>query len=177
MKRIAGLRGALLAAALGFMGCQTQDEAKLEDSQTAWNQMLRQQGAATYSYVVPTSSSAGFGYWTRTTLQFQNGSATYRGFETASALDDGRPAPLTLQWEERGAELGSHTDAAPLATIDQLYQRCASDVLARDPDENAIYLELDARNILETCVYVPKNCADDCAFGVTLADVEMGIKY
>ena len=53
MKRIAGLRGALLASGLGLMGCQTQDEARLEDSQSAWQKMLRQQGAATYSYVVP----------------------------------------------------------------------------------------------------------------------------
>jgi hypothetical protein len=178
MKPIAGLRGALLAAALGALGslgCQTQDEARLEDSQSAWHELLRQQGAATYSYVVPTASFSGFS--TRTTVQFENASATYRRYESTAWLDDNTLSPIALQWEERGAELGSHTGAAPLATLDDLYERCRSEVLTRDPDDNGIYLELDARNILATCVYVPKNCWDDCSFGVTLAEVEMGLRY
>ena len=106
-----------------------------------------------------------------------NGSATYRRYESTAWVDDDTLAPIALQWEERGAELGSHPEAAPLATLDALYERCRSEVLTRDPDENRIYLEFDERGILETCVYSPRNCVDDCSFGVTLVDVEMGIKY
>jgi hypothetical protein len=175
MRLIPGLRVALATAALAVAGCQTDDEAKLEDSQSAWREMLRQQGAATYSYVTPTLSWTG--YATRTTLQFQAGSATYRRYEATPVLADSTLGPMTLQWEERGAELGSHTDGAPLATLDQLYERCGSEVLTRDPDANAIYLEFDARNILQTCVYVPKNCADDCDVGIRIADVTMGLTY
>jgi hypothetical protein len=176
MKRSIGLRVGLAAAALGLMGCQTADEQRLDDSRSAWNQMLRQQGAATYSYVVPWQSWTG--YRSRTTLQFQNGSATYRRFEATPLLDDEMLGPIATQWEERGVELGRHTDSgAPLSTIDQLYQRCASEVLTRDPDDNGIYLELDARNILKTCVYTPRNCWDDCSFGVMIEDVEMGLRY
>ncbi len=175
MKRSVGLWVVLVAAALGLSGCQTKDEARLEDSESAWRALVRQQGAATYSYVVPQSSWTGFS--TRTALQLESGSVTYRRYESTTWVDDNTLSPIALQWEERGAELGNHTGAAPLATLDDQYRRCATEVLTRDPDDNGIYLEFDARNILQTCVYVPKGCVDDCSFGVTLADVELGIKY
>jgi hypothetical protein len=168
-------RAALVAVvALPLMACQSQDEARLERSLSDWRQITRTQGD-TYSYAV--SSSSWTGYETRTALQIESGAVTFRQFESSTRGDDGTQTPLAVQWEERGAEVGTHMAAAAAATVDMLYQRCASEVLTVDPGRNAITLWFDERNVLQTCTYVPKNCADDCTFGVWINELEMGRKY
>jgi len=174
MQRRLGLTVALATSALGLMGCQGERDARLEDSQSAWHEVQRQQGN-TYSYAVPTESWTG--YATRTALQIQASSAAYRRFESTPLLNDDSYGPIALEWEERGADVGSHPGGAPPVTLDVLYQRCRNEVLARDPGENTITLAFDERNILRTCVYTPRNCADDCSFGVWVAELEMGTKY
>lgn len=41
----------------------------------------------------------------------------------------------------------------PAVNVDALYDRCAREVLTRDPDENWITLAFDDRNLLQTCTY------------------------
>ena len=129
----------------------------------------------TYSYEVSTSSFTG--YQTLTTLQFETGVATYRRFDSASPLATGQLGPFVVQWEERGTEVGSHPGAPPPDTIDTLYDRCAHEVLAQDPNRNTIALFIDEAGILRSCVYVPDNCQDDCTIGVWLAHLMMGKTY
>ena len=126
----------------------------------------------TYSYSVSTFSWTG--YRTRTVLQFEQGVGTYRAFESVQLIGGAPSGPLVLEWEERGAEVGSHTNAAPVATVDQLYDRCAADVLTQDPNRNTITLAFDEHGVLAECTYVPMGCADDCTMGVWLAELAMG---
>jgi len=60
---------------------------------------------------------------------------------------------LTLQWEERGTEVGGHPVAAPPATVDALYDQCAREVLPQDPDRNDVFLYFDDAGILQACFY------------------------
>jgi hypothetical protein len=170
-------RFALVAfAAVAALRCSADnaDLATLEKSRIAWRDLAAMHDD-TYSYEVSTSSFTG--YQTLTTLQFETGSATFRRFESAAPLATGLPGPLVVQWEERGTEVGSHTGSPPPDTIDTLYDRCARDVLAQDPNRNTIVLYLDEAGILKSCIYVPDNCADDCNMGVWLSHLTMGKTY
>ena len=110
-------------------------------------------------------------------LQFESGVATYRRFDVLTPQQDGGTGVLTLQWEERGTEVGAHPVAAPPATVDALYDQCAREVLPQDPDRNDVSLYFDAAGILLACFYVPRNCADDCSFGVGIGNLQMGKTY
>ena len=162
--------------ALAAFGCSLPNAelATLEKSRTVWRDLAAMHDD-TYSYDVWTSSFTG--YQTLTTLQFETGIATYRRFESAVPLATGQPGTLVVQWEERGTEVGSHTGAPPPDTIDTLYDRCAHDVLAQDPNRNTIALYIDDAGILKSCIYVPDNCADDCTMGVWLSHLMMGKIY
>jgi hypothetical protein len=56
----------------------------------------------------------------------------------------------------------------PPLTIDQVYDRCATEVLSKDPAENVIHLSTHPGGLLEVCSYREKTCADDCARGVRI---------
>lgn len=171
MQRRLSLTVVLTSVVCGLTGCQSVNEEKLEDSRAAWNALAREQDN-TYSYAVHSQSWTGFA--TRTAIQIQNGTPTYRRFESTPMIPE---TPLSLQWEERGAELGSHSGAPPAATMEKLYDRCATEVLTQNAGTNEITLRFDGRNLLIQCTYVPDNCADDCLFGVSVAELEMGLKY
>ena len=108
----------------------------------------------TYSYEVGTSSWTGFS--TRTVLQFESGVATYRRYDVLTPQQDGGTGVLTLQWEERGTEVGGHSLARRrLAPVDALYDQCGSEVLTQDPDRNDVTIWFDDAGILLACFYIP----------------------
>jgi len=173
--------GALVACL--SIACSSSDgphKSALEESRSVWRGLVAMNGE-TYSYAVETSSFSGSA--TRTLLQFEPGAeleravATYRGFEVATPTPEGARGPLVLQWEERGAEIGSHPDGAPADTVDVLYDRCARDVLTKDPKLNDISLEFDDAGILRLCSYFPRGCQDDCSVGVLISDLQFGKTY
>lgn len=171
MHRTLSVASLPLAFIFVVAGCQSEDEARLQDSRVAWAAWAAPHGN-TYSYAVSTQSWTG--YATRTAVQIQGGTPIYRRFESSPMIGG---MPLSLEWEERGPEVGTHPNAGPAATMEQLYDRCAGEVLTQDPDTNEITLVLDERNILRRCTYRPLSCQDDCLFGVWVGELEMGLKY
>jgi hypothetical protein len=173
MLRSAGTLTATLTV-LAIAGCGLEQDY-LADSRAKWRKLADGSGD-TYSYSVSTSSWSG--YRTLTALQFESGAGTYRRFESNGvSFQQGSTAPLVVEWEERGADVGSHPTGAAVATVDQLYDRCALDVLSRDRNQNTITLDFDDRGILRACTYRPLNCADDCTMGVGIEDLVMGKTY
>ena len=170
------LATAVLAASIAA-GCSSADPRRqaLDDSRDSWR-ALAAANAETYSYEVGTSSFSG--YASRTVLQFESGVATYRRYDLATPDEGGGPGALTLQWEERGSEVGGHSGgAAPPATVDALYDQCASQVLTQDPDRNDFVIGYDDAGILQACFYIPRGCQDDCSFGVGVSNLQMGKTY
>jgi hypothetical protein len=168
------LATAALAASIAA-GCSSDPRQEaLNDSRAIWR-ALAAGNAETYSYEVGTSSWTGFA--SRTVLQFESGVATYRRFEVLTPQQDGGTGVLTLQWEERGTEVGAHPVAAPPATVDALYDQCAREVLPQDPDRNDVVLYFDDAGILLACFYIPRNCADDCGIGVGIGNLQIGKTY
>ena len=55
------------------------------------------------------------GFGTRTVIQIQDGTPSYRRFESSPMIPE---TPLSVQWEERGAEVGSDSGAPPAAAME-----------------------------------------------------------
>ena len=102
-------------------------------------------------------------------LEFNDGDAVIaRAFELVN------PEGITEStWAEDATSLGTHPEGAPLLTIDEIYERCESEVLIKDPAANWITLTLSENGVLQTCSYFPKSCADDCATGFSIDSLEL----
>ncbi len=177
MRDLQGLKVACAAlAALASAGCHDENanESRLAESRGAWRAMIAAQGE-TYSY--EQGSESWTGYRTHSAVQFEDGAATYRRFESSPGFVDGMLVPLELKWEERGGEIGTHVEAGPIASVDQMYDQCARDVLTRDPGRNMIELAFDERDLLQVCSYWQDGCADDCWMGVGISNLQMGKSY
>jgi hypothetical protein len=165
----------LTLTVLAIAGCGIEQQDHLAESRATWRELADGSGD-TYSYLVSTYSWTG--YQSLTALQFESGVGTYRLLESNGvSFQPGSTAPLVLEWEERGADVGSHLNGAAVATVDQLYDRCAKEVLSQDRNQNTITLEFDNRGILGVCTYRPTNCADDCTIGVWIENLMMGKTY
>ncbi len=63
------------------------------------------------------------------------------------------------RWVERGSAIGSHDDAAPPYTVDELYAQCGN--ILRQQPELAVRLYFHPNGLLMHCGFVPGEC-DDC---------------
>ena len=146
----------------------TQEQKLLAKSLETWQQLKTQNGE---HYRYKTSFASFFGFGSTTTLTVQAEKVIARTYESYSTNDEGgREAGES--WTEEGAALGSHEAGAALRTVDELYGVCRSDVLTQNPLENDLYLVFRDDEVLKTCEYFPKNCADDCFMGVSIAGLE-----
>jgi len=105
---------------------------------------------------------------TRTIFLVEEGDVVERAFKQQIGEGEGSS---TTTWMETGAEVGSHTGAHRVATLDDLYAECADEVLTKDPSENFINLSFSPEGLLQVCTYRPIHCADDCTFGPVITDV------
>lgn len=144
-------------------------EEILAESLSAWTQ-LKAADDGTYQYTRSDSSFSG--YRNTTTFLVENDVVVRRSFEEFDANDT-----LVDSFDEEGAQVGSTegTSAAPVHTIDELYEICRDEVLTQDPESNTISLELRDDGVLSYCFYVPNDCADDCAEGVDIDDLDMSL--
>jgi hypothetical protein len=110
----------------------------------------------TYHYTLAFDSFSGTK--TRTSFEIVDDVATVRTYVRV----DG--ASIYESWVETGAEIGSHFGELP-RTMEQLYEDCARDVLSQSPGTNVIVFSSDQRGVLQSCLYVPSGCHDDCAMG------------
>ncbi len=142
----------------------TELNKELEKSLLIWDSE-KSKNDGSYTYTTGFTSWVGFGY--RGTIVVKNNEIVERhhvGFSAEDASND--------SWREITPDtLGSHTYGAELKLIDELYIECERDVLRQDSSTNYIYLTFHPDGLLKQCSYSPKNCADDCSFGVRIDSV------
>ena len=150
-------------------GCgQLGKQNDLAKSLATW-QNLKAQNGDLYRY--ETSFASLFGFGSTTTLTVQAEQVVVRAYEAYRYNSPGG-REVTASWTEVGVAVGTHGAGAAPRTIDELYGVCRSEVLTRSSLENDFYLEFRPDGVLERCVYVPKNCADDCSSGVNITGLE-----
>lgn len=138
--------------------------SRLQESLEVWHTQRDAHGGS-YQYEV--SFQSWTGSRSTTTLIVQDNVVVERHFESSWLSDNGETVLYEESWQETvHTELGTHTGADPVKTIDELYAECADSVLTLPASENEFVLEFRPDGILDTCVYIPHNCADDCAMGV-----------
>lgn len=166
------LAGSLLAAE----NAETPRE-QLAKSRAQWKD-LKAACQGNYSYAVRFTSFAGFGHETR--IVVENNQVVERRFRSWSArpvLPEPGKAPSAEgeTWTERGGSLGKHPGAAPLKTLDALYEE-AEKVVARpvEPFER-LYLQFDPQGLLKTAFTVDTRIADDAPTkGVLIENLTLG---
>ncbi|RKZ79836.1 MAG: hypothetical protein DRR19_24465 [Candidatus Parabeggiatoa sp. nov. 1] len=137
----------------------------LHQSQKTWK-ALKKANNGEYSYSRSFQSWVGFRYATRFTVK--DDIVTKREYESSFR------ASTRDTWVEEGADVGTHQDGHDVLLIEQLYEQCAKEVLTKDRASHSIYFRLDSNGLLKTCIHVPKNCADDCSFGVDIDKITFG---
>lgn len=136
----------------------------LEESYTQWTDLKKTNGDS-YIYEVRFSSWAGFGHITK--IKVEEGVVTSRAYE-AYRTNESNEREITETYTETGAELGTNETGAKPATIDELYNSCASEYLIVDAEQNTIYFDAKLDGLMNICGFVPKDCADDCFTGVKI---------
>jgi hypothetical protein len=156
-----------LALAACASGSASSHDDQLDQAAGTWAK--DKAGCATYHYVRSTFSWTGT--TTQTDVEITNDRATRRRY-VAHVVQDGGQVK-TEQWDETGPAVGSHAGAFEAKTVEQLLADCRQ-TLAQDPETNDITLVIGTHGVPTACVFVPKNCADDCTMGVALADFACG---
>ncbi|MCK6550963.1 hypothetical protein L6R52_34315 [Myxococcota bacterium] len=146
------------------VGCPAAPAVSLTESRATFEAASAATGGD-YRYARQFVSFTGSG--ARTELRVVAGGVVERHYE---AWAD-ETSVITESWTESTAELGSHDTGAPVKTLPELYDVCASDVLTVDEGANTLILSVDCDGILATCGYLPSGCLDDCFSGIWIAEV------
>ena len=73
-------------------------------------------------------------------------------------------------WQELGADVGTHKRGAS-RTIEEMYDHCINEVLTKSEDDHHLYVSIGKEGELNSCVFVPKTCMDDCSSGIGIKAV------
>ena len=140
-------------------------ESELAAAMAEW--VAAKASCPVYSYT--TVSRSFTGSCATTTVEIADNQPVRRTFLAEEPC--GRPdAGIFDQWDEVGAaQVGTHSDAAPARTVEQVFAACQS-VLARGSVANSLYLSIGPDGVPSSCAYWPKGCVDDCT-----TDVGVGI--
>jgi hypothetical protein len=154
---------------LTAMAGELTKQQQLEESLQHW-QLLKNQHYDKYQYSVSFSSWVGFS--DRTTMTVHDGVVVKRAYEYFD-----QSGKKSTSWQENSVnEIGDHKRGAVPKTVDQLYYQCSADILSQSTQDNYISLAFDEQNILRQCTFRPKNCADDCAFGVSIESLKFTMR-
>lgn len=77
-----------------------------------------------------------------------------------------RKKKITSSFVETEKTLNTHDKGQPTKTLDALYADCAQTYLNQDINYYVLSLEFFAQQLLKSCTYRVKNCADDYAQGL-----------
>jgi hypothetical protein len=115
-----------------------------------------------------------FGGGTATEVEVRNDVPTRRRQSmTSTTVVDGGYVWM-VAWDEVPPLVGSHGPqyGFPASTVEQLHAECAT-ILAHDPAQYALALEVEAHGVPTTCTYRPNSgCADDCTTGITIVSFD-----
>lgn len=158
------MRTGLLASLLLLAACGSRAPSQLELSRARWAET--KVDCRTYHYTLAFDSFTGTR--TRTSFEFVDDVATARTYVRAHRdFSSGMTTTFIIDesWVEQGAEVGTHPVVEQPRTMEQLYDDCARDVLSQDPAKNDITFTVDTFGAVQSCFFVPRLCADDCAMG------------
>jgi hypothetical protein len=147
-----------LALALLAPLAACDEPTELDRSYDRWRAAAEQHDE--YEYTRSLTSWTGYRMETRVTVR--DDQVIGRAFEDNEGAS----------WVETGAEIGTHNDGFRAATLDELYDQCASEVLAQDPALHEIILDYDDRGFLEQCTYRRYSCEDDCLDGIRIDSLQ-----
>jgi hypothetical protein len=143
---LALLTGAV--AALGLAACGDDPDtgsAELDQSVTAW-EAFRDDADGNYTYTrVDRNDDETVA---TTVISVENGEVVSREYV---------PSTGTGGWVENGTDLGSHEEGFEPVLIDDLYDQCATDYVARDPADYDLELDFFANGLLHRCTSIPRN--------------------
>lgn len=150
---------------------------KLATSKAAWDKAAKE-SKGNYEYTVRFSSFTGAG--NETVILVKDAKIVERRFRSFSGGPP-RPVPPGEQpkedgtsWTERGDELGTHKEGAPLKTIDDLYAEAAKIVDQPLKDFERFYFGVDKSGLLQHCFIVDTRIADDAPLkGVNIASIKL----
>lgn len=137
----------------------------LNESYLKWMELKKENGN---SYIYQTRFISWAGYGSVTELKVENGVIVERNYEEYKEYWNSSQREIIDSYSETSNNLGSHEKGADLLTIDDLYNSCASEFLIADTTNNTLYFETDTTGLMTTCGFVPKDCVDDCFYGVTI---------
>jgi hypothetical protein len=154
-----------------FLGCSQKqidksvlksDIKKLEESKAIWYK-YKSNSNNSYTYFINFVSWSGFGHETK--INVENGIFTQREFTSWNTTEENT-------WIENEKDLGKHKLGAKLKLIDDLYKECKNILKTKTKSINNIYLSFDKKGLLSSCLYSPKNCADDCSNGIQIKEIK-----
>jgi len=134
----------------------------LVDARANWS--AAKVACGTYSYVRLESN---FGHQSFTSVEVTGDTPTRRHY--ADPLSPG------MDFDERGAEIGTHMLGAPAETMEQLLDECAGGLhtgpdsdLCPKADSCTFTLMLDERGVPKDCQHMPKGSAIEGTLGISL---------
>jgi len=136
------------------------------NSTRSWDSLKKEHNNS-YEYSIVNSSYSGWRSEIKITVT--NGRVTRREYwETTKSIGGGFGA-LEKVYIEAGRTVGHNKKGGLPITLDRVYIACAQHSLIVDEEMNDISFKTDESGVLAVCGYTPKNCADDCFTGVSIA--------
>jgi hypothetical protein len=134
---------------------------QVAQSLSAWKE--KDDSLAAYQY--STSFFSWSGYHHQTTITVRKDQVEERLYQ--EYFGDS----LSNLWIEHHNSVGSYTEGATPLTIDSLYQICSQSLVNIDTSAYDVNLSFFNNNLLRSCTYRHKNCADDCIQGIQIDSI------
>lgn len=153
-----------------FGGCEEKIafDSDYNDSFTLWTNSKKERGDD-YEFTLNTSSV--FGFSSNTIITVINGKIVSRKYEAFQNNGSSPENVLIDTWVENEENLNTHTEGAEAVSLDEIYQRCYSNILSVDENDNFIYFENENDGLLSLCNYIAKECQDDCSIGYRVTKI------
>ncbi|NLR58220.1 hypothetical protein HGH93_08935 [Chitinophaga polysaccharea] len=162
----------LLLTSVFFISCKKSDIAYENDFNTSVQSWMNFKAASgnSYRYVVNFYSWTGFS--TETVITVKKGKVVQRSF-TGTRRIDSLPGQreVYLQWTEDESKVGSHGDAYPPQTLDEIYRAAKERWLIKRSNAKT-YFRAENNGMISSCGYIENGCMDDCFQGIDISLIE-----
>ncbi|WEK18251.1 MAG: hypothetical protein P0Y49_15780 [Candidatus Pedobacter colombiensis] len=127
-----------------------------------------------YRYKVYTSSWTGFS--SETTITVKDGKVVERVYIAKTVERPSNQIVVHEEWTEDVNSLNTHPNGYSTFTLDEIYNKAKTEWLLKRKDAD-VSLETKNNGMISSCGYVPKNCVDDCFFGISITSIMPLIAY
>jgi len=167
----------LLAFCVGVLlllpSCKKENFYSENDYNASYSAWLKFKKESNNSYVYTTKWSSWTGHSGRMIITVHRGKIIARDYKVTGPDNNDEGVIKTYEeWQENETTLNSHATAGISLTLDEVYAKAKNEWLNVSEEDNYIYFEAKNNGMISSCGYVPKNCADDCFRGITIAGIE-----